>query len=73
LELRQPNGAPATETALRLIKEMLHHGFILLPEGEHSSVISFTPPLTISERQLATAVKTLRKALARKPPDIASK
>jgi 4-aminobutyrate aminotransferase-like enzyme len=65
LEMRQLNEAPATEEALGLIKTMLHTGFILLPEGAHSNVISFTPPLTISEEQLKTTVSALKKALAK--------
>jgi 4-aminobutyrate aminotransferase-like enzyme len=54
---------PATIAALRVIKEMLHAGFILLPEGSHANVISFTPPLTITKSQLAAAVKALQKIL----------
>jgi 4-aminobutyrate aminotransferase-like enzyme len=54
---------PATIAALRVIKEMLHAGFILLPEGSHANVISFTPPLTITKNQLAAAVKALQKIL----------
>ena len=34
------------------IKELLHRGYIFLPEGEHGNVISFTPPLTITKAQL---------------------
>jgi len=34
------------------------HGFILLPEGAHANVISFTPPLTITRGQLTDAVKS---------------
>jgi 4-aminobutyrate aminotransferase-like enzyme len=63
LELRQPDGAPATETALRLIKGMLRRGFILLPEGEHSNVISLTPPLTITREQLWQAIRALGEEL----------
>lgn len=63
-ELRRHDGAPATDEALRIIKEMLGAGFILLPEGEHSNVISFTPPLTIAEGQLKMAVSALQKVLA---------
>ena len=63
LELRQPDGTPATELAWQIIKEMLQRGFILLPEGEHGSVISFTPPLTISEEQLRATVRELQKIL----------
>jgi 4-aminobutyrate aminotransferase-like enzyme len=51
---------PATEIALRIIKNLLHKGFILLPEGEYSNVISFTPPLTISESELRRSVAALR-------------
>jgi 4-aminobutyrate aminotransferase-like enzyme len=64
MELRRHDGSPATDEALKLIKGMLHAGFILLPEGEHSNVISFTPPLTITEAQLKTTVGALKKALS---------
>jgi 4-aminobutyrate aminotransferase-like enzyme len=63
VELRQPDGAPATELASLIIKEMLHRGFILLPEGEHGSVISVTPPLTITEAQLERMVQAMRSVL----------
>jgi len=64
LEVRLPDGAPATEAVLKTIKTMLRRGFILLPEGEHSNVIGFTPPLTISPNQLQAAVKALGELLA---------
>ena len=64
LELRHADGSAATAEALRVIKVMLHRGFILLPEGEHGNIISFTPPLTISEAQLANTIKTLAEVLA---------
>ena len=64
LELQHADGSPATAEALRVIKAMLHRGFILLPEGEHGNIISFTPPLTISEAQLANTLKTLAEVLA---------
>ena len=63
LELRLPNGKPATEAVLGIIKRMLHRGFILLPEGEHSNVISFTPPLTITKAQLWRAIQALGEEL----------
>ncbi len=62
IELRQ-NGSPATKPALLAIKAMLRRGFILLPEGEHSNVISFTPPLTISAAQLCSALEALAVTL----------
>lgn len=63
VELRLPDGKPATEAAMQAIKNMLRRGFILLPEGEHANVISFTPPLTIAKMQLAKAVNTLAEVL----------
>ena len=66
LELRNPDGSPATRVARQIIKAMLQRGFILLPEGEHANVISFTPPLTITERHLTTAIATLADLLNRK-------
>jgi len=59
MELRLPNGKPATEAAMQVIKKMLRRGFIMLPEGEHGNVISFTPPLTIAKVQLLKAVTAL--------------
>jgi 4-aminobutyrate aminotransferase-like enzyme len=63
LELWLPDDKPATEVAMRTIKQMLRRGFILLPEGEHANVISFTPPLTITRGQLTKAVSTLAEIL----------
>ena len=63
LELRTSGGSPATELALRTIKKLLDRGFIFLPEGEHASVVSFTPPLTISKVQLKAAIRALGEVL----------
>jgi 4-aminobutyrate aminotransferase-like enzyme len=63
LELKNQNGSPATKASLQIIKEMLHRGFILLPEGEHANVISFTPPLTISKNELARTIRVLAQLL----------
>jgi 4-aminobutyrate aminotransferase-like enzyme len=64
VELRLPDGRPATDAAMQAIKAMLQRGYILLPEGEHGNVISFTPPLTITQAQLAKTVAELQKVLA---------
>ena len=64
VELRLPDGKPATDAAMQAIKTMLRRGYIMLPEGEFGNVISFTPPLTITKAQLAKAVKTLAEVLA---------
>lgn len=63
IELTLPDGKPATQLALDAIKKLLHRGFIFLPEGEHANIISFTPPLTITEAQLAAAVRALDEVL----------
>ena len=63
LELRNRDDSPATAKTVQLIKAILHRGFVLLPEGEHANVISFTPPLTITERQLRAVVKNLTHLL----------
>jgi 4-aminobutyrate aminotransferase-like enzyme len=65
LEMRRADGSPATRTTLQIVEAMLDLGFILLQEGEHANVISFTPPLTISEKQLETAVAALAEVLNR--------
>jgi 4-aminobutyrate aminotransferase-like enzyme len=63
LEVCGQDGSPASHPAWQIIKAMLSRGFILLPEGEHANVISFTPPLTISERQLESALAVLASVL----------
>jgi 4-aminobutyrate aminotransferase-like enzyme len=65
LDLRHRDGSPATTEALALVKGMLRRSFIVLPEGEHANVISFTPPLTITETQLRSAMGALRQELRR--------
>lgn len=63
LELRRADNAPATAESIAAIKELLKRGYIFLPEGEQGNVVSFTPPLTITEAQLAEAVDELGKVL----------
>jgi 4-aminobutyrate aminotransferase/(S)-3-amino-2-methylpropionate transaminase len=63
VEARHANGTPATNLVLNLITRMLHAGFVLLPEGAESNVISFTPPLTITERELDRTVTVLKDLL----------
>jgi 4-aminobutyrate aminotransferase-like enzyme len=65
LEVRLPDDSPATAAVINIVKTLLRRGFMLLPEGEHSNVIGFTPPLTISAPQLRAAVKALGEELRR--------
>jgi 4-aminobutyrate aminotransferase-like enzyme len=64
LELVLPNGRPATQIALDAVKSLMHRGFIFLPEGDHSNVIGFTPPLIITERQLRDAIGAMAEVLS---------
>jgi 4-aminobutyrate aminotransferase-like enzyme len=64
VELKNPDGSPATDRAFAVIKEMLRRRFILLPEGAHGNVVSFTPPLTIGRVELAAAVEALAEILS---------
>jgi 4-aminobutyrate aminotransferase-like enzyme len=64
VELRR-DGAAATVEAIQLMKLLLHRGFIVLPEGEHSNVLAFTPPLTVTEAQLRAAVRAFAEELRR--------
>ncbi len=63
VELRRADGVPATVEAIAAMKEMLRRGYILLPEGEFSDILSFTPPLTITAAQLRRTVRELRDVL----------
>ena len=65
LEIADQDGKPLTDVAISVIKKLLHRGFIFLPEGEHSNVIAFTPPLTITEPQLARSVRVLQEEIER--------
>jgi 4-aminobutyrate aminotransferase-like enzyme len=64
LELTHPDGSPAGVEAMHAVKKMLHAGFILLPEGAHGNVLSFTPPLTVPPAELDRAVAALETILA---------
>jgi len=63
VELRLADGTPVADAVMQAVKTMLQRGFILLPEGGHGNVISFTPPLTITKAQLAQTVAELQKVL----------
>ena len=55
---------PSDGLAMPIVKEMLQRGYIFLPAGEHGDVITFTPPFTITDNQLGSAVHALHSALA---------
>jgi len=61
LEITRSDRSPATTESIEIMKRMLAQGFILLPEGEHANIISFTPPLIISEEQIQQTVDALHE------------
>ena len=63
IEFFTARGAPASAATIALIKRLLARGLILLPEGEHGNVLSFTPPLTIRERDLSRALRLITDEL----------
>jgi 4-aminobutyrate aminotransferase-like enzyme len=63
VELRRADGSPATAETLTVTQRMLQRGFIVLPEGEYSNVISLAPPLIVTESQLRTAARALGQEL----------
>jgi 4-aminobutyrate aminotransferase-like enzyme len=70
IELCQTDGTPATHTTVELVKMLLQRGFILLPEGEYANVLSFTPPLSISEAQIAAVLAACGELLSGLPATI---
>ena len=65
IELRFPDGSPGTEAALRVMQLMLERGFIVLCDGPDANIVTFTPPLTITERHLDRPIAGLRDILDR--------
>lgn len=63
IEVTDTLGRPAAAVSLAVIKRLLERGFILLPEGGWGEVISLTPPLTISWRQLKRALDAVLEVL----------
>lgn len=63
VELRQA-GRPAGAAALQVVQRLLHRGLVALPEGAEGEVISFTPPLILTEAHMEQTVCALREVLA---------
>ena len=57
-----PDETPDTEFVSAVVRDMLKRGYVLLPAGEHGNVIMFTPPLTITEKQIERTIKALEKS-----------
>ena len=55
----------ATEKARTFISEALRHGVILLPSGQAHHVISITPPLIITEKEISFCISLFDKILSK--------
>jgi 4-aminobutyrate aminotransferase-like enzyme len=55
---------PAAQRSAAVVGEALQHGVILLSEGPAADVLAFTPPFTITRRQLDHALDVVEAALA---------
>jgi 4-aminobutyrate aminotransferase-like enzyme len=63
LEVRRKDGEAATQEVWGLVKGLLRRGILALPEGEKGNVLAFSPPLTVTERQLQRAVGVVQLLL----------
>ncbi len=63
LEFADSDLKPLTEMALRIVDEMRNRGFILLPSGPWSHVISIAPPLIIHHICLEAFVEALDESI----------
>lgn len=61
------DAAPAAPRAAAIMEEALSRGVILLTEGPAADVLAFTPPFTITHRQLDHALDVVEAALASRP------
>jgi 4-aminobutyrate aminotransferase-like enzyme len=64
LEFRHHDGRPASDFTWSLVKALLKDGFLFLPDGDTANVLAFSPPLTITARQLGEAVEAVATRLA---------
>ena len=61
--------APTSRTdvplGVQVMKQMISEGWIVLPEGAEGNVLAFTPPLTVTQRQIHSFATALGRVLAR--------
>jgi acetylornithine/succinyldiaminopimelate/putrescine aminotransferase len=52
--------------ALTVTRNLLERGYLVLPAGSHGDVLQLTPPMTLTDAQLAGFVDALRHTLERR-------
>ncbi|MDD4933854.1 MAG: aminotransferase class III-fold pyridoxal phosphate-dependent enzyme [Methylacidiphilaceae bacterium] len=65
VEVNDPQGRPHAALASRLVSALLKAGVILLAGGPDRHVLSFTPPLIVTQEELDWSVTTLHSLLER--------
>ena len=63
LELRHPDGRPAGDVCIELVKGLLKDGILVLPDAPEGHVLALTPPLGISDEEIAFVVDRIRHRL----------
>ena len=60
-----PGKKPAPEAASAIVRHALAHGVIILAGGAAGNVLTLTPPLTITRRQLDCALDVIEEGIAK--------
>lgn len=62
-----PGGAPQHGRAARVAEAALQRGLMVLPAGDHGHVLELTPPVSLTDEQLAWSVETLAQVVEDTP------
>lgn len=63
IELRHADGRPAGDVCIDLVKGLLKDGILVLPDAPEGHVLALTPPLGISDEEIAFVVERIRVRL----------
>lgn len=63
IELREPDGSPASAMAGEILSNMLARGIIMLADGPAGNILAFTPPFQIKLGEIIFIVSTLKELI----------
>jgi 4-aminobutyrate aminotransferase-like enzyme len=63
IELRHADGRPAGDICIELVKGLLKDGILVLPDAPEGHVLALTPPIGISDEEIAFVVERIRHRL----------
>ena len=63
IELREPDGSPASAMAGEILSNMLARGIIMLADGSAGNILAFTPPFQIKLGEIIFIVSTLKELI----------